>query len=464
MTLDFYIRHSIGFAMQLIPGCVLLLLAFDEDRLRKGRMFAYSMLIIIASVLSLIFPVVNHSLKSHVNMGSNIYMLLSIIVIAVVYFCLVSDSWFKRLSALLCVIVYASLQYSLSNVLMFILPVESQSQVYSTNTVTSYIIVTLITFPFIAVFFCRIVRPYLATTAVRHIYLESALLLGISLLYMIVIPIYSGLWVETQWILGLGYSYYIPFVFFMTVLLMLSFYCTMKLTLTRTRESEYMLYAAILKQGYDDIRRSMDKQRGQLHDVRQLLATMSSIAENGTKEDLLKYIQETTERTKRTDIRYCLDPCLNGVLQYYAGILESSGIPFTVKARCDKLPFDDADMTILISNAMENAIRSTTEYNKQALKTPSDGIRFTAGIVLNELAVQIENPCLFASISHRYNKSAGTFLPADAFMSITGGGVGLRRMESIAKKYSGDASFCFDGIKHTFTTRLTLSMHEMGGE
>ena len=33
------------------------------------------------------------------------------------------------------------------------------------------------------------------------------------------------------------------------------------------------------------------------------------------------------------------------------------------------------------------------------------------------------------------------FLPADAFMSITGGGVGLRRMESIAKKYSGDASF-----------------------
>ncbi|MBR1522885.1 MAG: GHKL domain-containing protein, partial [Lachnospiraceae bacterium] len=144
-------------------------------------------------------------------------------------------------------------------------------------------------------------------------------------------------------------------------------------------------------------------------------------------------------------------------------------------ANCGKLPFDDVDLTILISNAMENAVRSALEYRGQTADEgaaiygeqasdgdTSDSIRFTAGVIANEFAVQIENPCAFASISHRYNKTPGSFLPADAFVSTTGGGIGLRRIEDVTKTYDGGASFCFDSAKHIFITRMTLSMLENG--
>ena len=464
MTADFYLRHFTGFALQLVPGCVLLLLSFDGERLRKGRSFSYAMLIGEALLFSLIFPVVNHSSAFfHSNLGSNLYMHIAILAVALLYFYMIADSWLRKLAALLCVIVNAAVQYSLANILMNFLPFENQPEVYSTNTVISYIIVTAVSFPFIVLFFCRIFRPYLMNANIRYMTLDLVLLLGISILYIVILPVYSGLWQEAEDILGIGYGYYVPFVLLMTLLLSLTFYSLMKVSLVRSKESEQAMYNAITKQSYENIKHSMDKQREQLHDVRQLLASMSSITENGTREDIIRYISEATERTKRTDVRYCLDPCLNGILQYYAAILDSHDIPFTVKANCGKLPFDDVDLTILISNAMENAVRSALEYRGQTADgDTADGIRFTAGVIANEFAVQIENPCVFASISHPYKKSPGSFLPADAFVSATGGGIGLRRMEDITKTYDGGASFCFDSARHIFITRMTLSMLENG--
>ena len=52
------------------------------------------------------------------------------------------------------------------------------------------------------------------------------------------------------------------------------------------------------------------------------------------------------------------------------------------------------------------------------------------------------------------------YLPAGAFQSTTGGGQGLMRIDSIARKYEGSAAFLFDDEAQTYYTRVILMMPE----
>jgi len=209
---------------------------------------------------------------------------------------------------------------------------------------------------------------------------------------------------------------------------------------------------------------NIQQQKRALHDTRQLLRNIISLAKDGTNEKLLAYLDEAMEYTAVSDKRFCLNPCVNGLLGYYAGLAEAQGVGFSARAVCDRLPFSDADLTILLGNGLDNAVRAAAEYGKENPQ-PQPVIQIAADTINGQFAIQIENPCLSVSyaLAYRRKPHAGgeAWLPANAFMSKHGGGYGLRRMDMIAAKYGGHAWFSFDADSHVFVTRLMLPVSEV---
>ena len=168
--------------------------------------------------------------------------------------------------------------------------------------------------------------------------------------------------------------------------------------------------------------------------------------------------------TAVSDKRFCSNSCVNGLLNYYAGLAEAQHIDFSARAVCGQLPFSNADMTILLGNALDNAVHAASEFG-DAVPDLCPEIRFSADIINDQFAIQIENSCLSVSCapaSQKGNRAGGEdWLPADAFKSTHSSGYGLKSMEMITGKYGGNAWFSFDAKKRIFVTRLMLPVSEV---
>ena len=308
-------------------------------------------------------------------------------------------------------------------------------------------------------------RRYLNTLEnTTHARLEILFLVAVLALYLIINVLYSALWVSLRDSYRISSIYFVPLFLFLSFLLMFTLFSTVNLSVFKARNAEQTVELALMRQNNEHIEENIRQQKRALHDTRQLLRTVSTIAKEGKKEDLLRYLDEAIEYTSVSDRRYCLNPCVNGLLSYYAGIAEAQGITLSVHVNCDLLPFSDADLTILLSNPLDNAIRATVEYSASCPVT-SPEILFTADVIKDQFAVQIENPCLSVSYARSYLREHTAeekqWLPANAFSSTHGGGYGLRRMEMITKKYKGHAWFSYDKPNRVFITRLIMPISEV---
>lgn len=115
---------------------------------------------------------------------------------------------------------------------------------------------------------------------------------------------------------------------------------------------------------------------------------------------------------------------VNFALVYAVAQYMTVSIACTVKAECGKLPLSPVDLTVILANALENAVRAAGETNAPWLDVK-------IGVVGGSLAVEVENSC--AGVKFAGGKqNGGVFLPASAFASERkGGGLWLR---SIARR------------------------------
>ncbi len=124
-----------------------------------------------------------------------------------------------------------------------------------------------------------------------------------------------------------------------------------------------------------------------------------------------------------------------------------------MQADCGELTIAPVDLTVLLGNAMENAIHACEQLSDNRW------ITMQIGVIGGSLAIQITNPCQEIHPTGRH-KLDDRFLPASAFASIReGGGYGLSSMEHTAQRYSGEARFRYDESTKTFTTRIWLNLH-----
>ena len=467
MDAGFYLRNFLGFSLQLVPCAALLLLPCREEAFRKGRKRAFVLLTALSLLFSLCFPLTclwSVPLAGNRNLSSNLYMLLAVIGVTALFIRITHESPVRKLFVLFAVVSYAAVQFYFSNIVMDFLPLANQDMIYNDATLAAYLLVTVLLLPLVAMFMRSGMRSYLLTLDTAHSRSELLFLAVVLAVYLLLNMLYSALWARLRDAFHLSFVYYIPFSLFLSVLLIVTFYSTIRLSVLKAKNTEQAVQLALIRQSYHHIEENIQRQKRTLHDTRQLLRNITAVAKGGTRESLLKYLDEVMEFTSVPDRRFCLNPCVNGLLVYYAGLAETQGIGFSVHAVCNQLPFHDADLTVLLANVLDNAVRAAAEFGEENPGMHPE-IRFAADTVKGQFAVHIENSCLCVSYARSSPGASragnGDWLPAEAFLSTHGSGYGLRRMETIAEKYGGHAWFSFDPDRNLFTTRLLLPLNEV---
>jgi len=468
MSFGLYLRCFCGFALQLVPCAMLLPVPFRDEAFARGKRWACLGLAVLSVGFSLCYPLIvwlNIDQAVNSNLDDNLFMLVAIAGVTAFYARITQVNLIQKFSALFIVISYAAVQFFLANMLMDFLPLKKQDMTYNDATLVAYLIVTTVLLPLVALFMNSKLKKYLEILGhTNHSRLELGFLIAMLVLYLVLNALYSALWIKLRDTLQLSFVYFIPFSLFLSILLIFTFYFTINLSVFKARSAEQAVEIALMRQNYTHIEENIERQKRALHDTRQLLRSISALAKDGTKEELLKYIDEAMDYTTVSDTRFCENPCVNGLLDYYAGFAEAQGISLSVRAVCDRLPFSDADLTILLGNALDNAVRAASEFSK-ARPDSRPEIRFIADTINDQFAIQIENPCLAVSYATPFREGnhvgGEDWLPADAFKSMYGSGYGLRRMEMITGKYGGHAWFSYDAKDRVFVTRLMLSVSEV---
>ena len=176
------------------------------------------------------------------------------------------------------------------------------------------------------------------------------------------------------------------------------------------------------------IARNEDVLKKQRHDLHHHLIAIRELAENGT-EKLNDYLDTLSKNIPTAHISYCENKAVSAILSHYAGICKGEQIKFHAKLIVPEMSETslNSDLAIIFGNLLENAIEACLKIDKEKRL-----IRISSDISYDMLIVTMDNS---------YD---GNFLSVDGRFCSTkrhGFGIGLSSVQSVARKYYGDAKF-----------------------
>ena len=168
------------------------------------------------------------------------------------------------------------------------------------------------------------------------------------------------------------------------------------------------------------------------HDIRHFLLAISSMIENGKKDEALAYINELVLTSDQMAIqKYCANELVNTVLSAQDDLLKKQDIRLvhTIQIPND-LPLSDVDLTAILSNGLENAMHAVAGL-------PAEKRIITLNMHMHDekLLISIKNPC--ADIPEIKDG-----LPQSKKI---GHGFGTKSIRYIAEKAGGNCQFAMDG-------------------
>lgn len=168
------------------------------------------------------------------------------------------------------------------------------------------------------------------------------------------------------------------------------------------------------------------------HDMRHFLLAVSSMIENGKKEEALNYINEIVRTSDQTAIqKYCANELVNTVISAQDELLKKQNITLTHNIQIPNvLPLSDVDLTAILSNGLENAMHAVSE-----LPVEKRIITLNMHMHHEKLLMSIKNPC--ASLPEIRDG-----LPQSKKI---GHGFGTKSIRYIVEKAGGNCQFSIDG-------------------
>lgn len=115
-----------------------------------------------------------------------------------------------------------------------------------------------------------------------------------------------------------------------------------------------------VKKHLDTINETEEHLKIYRHDMRFYLAGISEMLKNGNADEALKLIGGADTRLDESRYKvYCDDKMINAVLSYYIDKAEANGIKTEISfLPPDELAIDIVDFTVMLSNALENAVNA----------------------------------------------------------------------------------------------------------
>lgn len=165
------------------------------------------------------------------------------------------------------------------------------------------------------------------------------------------------------------------------------------------------------------------------HDLRHHLCNLNRLILNKKNNLALDYITYLDSEVISTQpIYYCENLFINSVISNFAEKIQKEYIAITTNIMLPMLlPINEIDLSIVISNALENAINA----NKKIENNKDRKIHFVCKLENNTIKLTIRNPVT-------------TQVEFEAGLPITNEqnhGLGTKSIAAIAKKYNGSALF-----------------------
>lgn len=163
------------------------------------------------------------------------------------------------------------------------------------------------------------------------------------------------------------------------------------------------------------------------HDRRHFNNVLLELWEQGKNDEAAALLQTQNQAVPKISKVYCENPAVNAAVCHYAGLAEQAGIPAELVLDIPgDLPVDDLELSMVVSNLMENAIQACERLPQKQNQTPY--LRFTCRSV-GRLLLELENPC-----------AGDTLLDENGYPVACGEGhgIGSKSVIAFAKKYEGE--------------------------
>lgn len=166
----------------------------------------------------------------------------------------------------------------------------------------------------------------------------------------------------------------------------------------------------------------------QRHDLRHHLIAIRELSENGNKK-LKDYLDTLSKNIPCAYMSYCENEAVNAIISHYAARCKEEKIVFNAKLIIPKMCRTSlsSDLCIIFGNLLENAIEAS-----QKIEESKRFIRINSDVSYDLLVITMDNSC------------DGNFISEDGKFYSTkrkGFGIGLSSIQSVARKYQGDAKF-----------------------
>lgn len=212
----------------------------------------------------------------------------------------------------------------------------------------------------------------------------------------------------------------------------------MQLQLQREADS-IAYYEMLLKQN--------ESQNILIHDIKKHLQSISLLNEQNNQPKIASYIERLVNSSAlQHTLQICDNDLLNAILSQYTLRCQEKSIAFHPDIRNNTIDFlSDNDLTSLFCNLLDNAVEAASKQvnsyiELSVLKKPN-----TPFTILT-----IENSCLLDPFAINPKKLVSSKKEPKKH------GLGLKSVEKVIQKYSGDITMYYEKENKTFHTVITL--------
>lgn len=210
----------------------------------------------------------------------------------------------------------------------------------------------------------------------------------------------------------------------------------------QTIESREQVHQRRLKQFYDEHMNERIREASRLnHDARQFVHVLEGFASEGDLEGFRQYVAGVRDYAPDAPIRYSANPVVNAAVLYFCDEAIRMGVRPDVDIDIpESVPFDDAGLSSLVGNLLENAVDALAEQ----VHDGADPRRLRLSV---RGSYQPPSPFVFAV--DNTTASCPVRLPDGMFVSTKhdGAGIGIESVENVASHYRGNVRIeCRDSL------------------
>ena len=445
----YIVLQFLGYLMQMIPVLWLLYAPYQQKYLRFSK---WRLLFVLSTALSAVAAAGAIYLGSLYGQGGGTAVLSNrgnlifsgcLMAGTLTYFLSFRRGVKGQLLLYMLVVQYGLLLYSFNRITVKFWEVSFLPTMhpYSLATLLTYLVTIGVSFPFFYHF-------------LKHGHIQELLRMNRSGLrmitgcsFMILVLMVLSLQMESlltlEGVSGRGNVYISIWMLCLMAADVLSYVIYFGCLILEKEKSEMKSQLSSYRQQYKWLNERIEKEKKRRHNLRHHLRTMDTLAQNGQVESLQEYIARYLEEVREVELQKLSgNPVVDEVMSYYVVQARKKQIDLTCSMKIrENLALNLADMTVLLGNAMENALYGCETCEEKARK-----IRVMIRQFRKNLLIKIENR-----------------IPSGEYESLGANvrkGYGLESIDMIARKYQGS----MDAVREEDKFVLRVILNILGEE